>query len=332
LTLHGTIDIWYILHDGGILVMLAWLLQQDDIWKACQVRVFCVVDGVSHEEAEEIAASLKKLIAGQNFGEGISVEVIVLDGLQLEPYHVEIDIGLNKSQKQEHNVMYEGSMEKASGNGQRVKAGIHFNQDNGGGADRRVSKTALKNMDDLIVSKIAPKGALVGSDRRMSQLHASIDHRVKAQLNTGKNDKEVPKKVTMDTEADLLAGIHSSLMPGAPPSNNKKQSVSGSGRAPGEDGVTSPASQKKSSGRKDDAKARATRLKQSAASPYAMMNKCVFDRSKRAQLVLMNLPDVWDTSDRGTLQYLSYCESITQGLDRIVFVHSAGTEALDFHL
>ena len=46
----------------------------------------------------------------------------------------------------------------------------------------------------------------------------------------------------------------------------------------------------------------------------------------------MNLPDVWDTSETGAVQYLSYCESITQGLDRIVFVHSAGTEALDFHL
>ena len=24
---HGTIDIWYVMHDGGILVMIAWLLQ-----------------------------------------------------------------------------------------------------------------------------------------------------------------------------------------------------------------------------------------------------------------------------------------------------------------
>jgi hypothetical protein len=67
-------------------------------------------------------------------------------------------------------------------------------------------------------------------------------------------------------------------------------------------------------------------------TPYDTLNKEILKRSKRAQLVLINLPDVWSTTDEGVIQYCAYCETITSGLDRVVYVHSAGNETLDFHL
>lgn len=38
----GTIDIWWIVHDGGLMLLMMFLLRQHKIWKKCKVRLFTV--------------------------------------------------------------------------------------------------------------------------------------------------------------------------------------------------------------------------------------------------------------------------------------------------
>ena len=40
--LKGTIDIWWIVHDGGLLMLLPFLLKQHKTWKNCKLRIFTV--------------------------------------------------------------------------------------------------------------------------------------------------------------------------------------------------------------------------------------------------------------------------------------------------
>ena len=40
--LSGTIDVWWVVHDGGMLVLLAFLLKQHKVWRACRIRIFTV--------------------------------------------------------------------------------------------------------------------------------------------------------------------------------------------------------------------------------------------------------------------------------------------------
>ena len=40
--MRGTIDVWWVVHDGGMLLLLAFLLQKDRVWKHCRIRVFTV--------------------------------------------------------------------------------------------------------------------------------------------------------------------------------------------------------------------------------------------------------------------------------------------------
>jgi len=40
--LGGTIDIWWIVADGGILLLLPFLLQKDKVWQACSLRLFAL--------------------------------------------------------------------------------------------------------------------------------------------------------------------------------------------------------------------------------------------------------------------------------------------------
>nr|XP_020469031.1 solute carrier family 12 member 7-like isoform X2 [Monopterus albus] len=38
----GTIDVWWIVHDGGLLVLLPFLLSQHKVWRKCKMRIFTV--------------------------------------------------------------------------------------------------------------------------------------------------------------------------------------------------------------------------------------------------------------------------------------------------
>ncbi|XP_072297052.1 solute carrier family 12 member 7-like isoform X1 [Eucyclogobius newberryi] len=38
----GTIDVWWIVHDGGLLMLLPFLLRQHKVWRKCRMRIFTV--------------------------------------------------------------------------------------------------------------------------------------------------------------------------------------------------------------------------------------------------------------------------------------------------
>uniref|UniRef100_A0A8C9TIG4 Solute carrier family 12 member 7 n=1 Tax=Scleropages formosus TaxID=113540 RepID=A0A8C9TIG4_SCLFO len=40
--LEGTIDVWWIVHDGGLLMLLPFLLRQHKVWRKCKMRLFTV--------------------------------------------------------------------------------------------------------------------------------------------------------------------------------------------------------------------------------------------------------------------------------------------------
>jgi hypothetical protein len=39
----GTIDVYWVMHDGGVLSLISHLLQQHHIWRKCRMRIFAVV-------------------------------------------------------------------------------------------------------------------------------------------------------------------------------------------------------------------------------------------------------------------------------------------------
>ncbi|CAL8276828.1 unnamed protein product [Lota lota] len=40
--LKGTVDVWWIVHDGGLLMLLPFLLRQHKVWRKCMMRIFTV--------------------------------------------------------------------------------------------------------------------------------------------------------------------------------------------------------------------------------------------------------------------------------------------------
>lgn len=38
----GTIDVYWVMHDGGILTLLSHLLRKHSVWKDCKLRIFAI--------------------------------------------------------------------------------------------------------------------------------------------------------------------------------------------------------------------------------------------------------------------------------------------------
>ena len=40
--LEGHVDVWWIVHDGGMMILLVFLLLQHKVWRRCKLRIFTV--------------------------------------------------------------------------------------------------------------------------------------------------------------------------------------------------------------------------------------------------------------------------------------------------
>ncbi|XP_052817095.1 solute carrier family 12 member 7-like [Mya arenaria] len=71
--MRGTIDVWWIVHDGGLLLLLPYLLRQHRAWKNCKLRVFTVA------QIEENTIQLKKDLQKFMYQLRIEAEVEVVE-------------------------------------------------------------------------------------------------------------------------------------------------------------------------------------------------------------------------------------------------------------
>ncbi|XP_056009154.1 solute carrier family 12 member 6-like isoform X2 [Ostrea edulis] len=71
--LKGTIDVWWIVHDGGMLMLLPFLLKQHKTWRHCKLRVFTVA------QLEDNTIQMKKDLEMFMYQLRIEAEVYVLE-------------------------------------------------------------------------------------------------------------------------------------------------------------------------------------------------------------------------------------------------------------
>nr|XP_019935516.1 PREDICTED: solute carrier family 12 member 4 [Paralichthys olivaceus] len=59
----GSIDVWWIVHDGGMLMLLPFLLKQHKVWRKCMMRIFTVaqMDDNSIQMKKDLATFLYQL-------------------------------------------------------------------------------------------------------------------------------------------------------------------------------------------------------------------------------------------------------------------------------
>lgn len=71
--IEGTIDVWWVVHDGGLLMLLPFLLRQHKVWKNCKTRIFTVA------QMEDNSIQMKKDLATFLYHLRIDAEIEVVE-------------------------------------------------------------------------------------------------------------------------------------------------------------------------------------------------------------------------------------------------------------
>lgn len=69
----GTIDIWWIIHDGGLLFLVAFLLKRNKVWSRCRIRLFTVT------QTEDDSVAMKRDLEQYMYQLRIEAEVDVIE-------------------------------------------------------------------------------------------------------------------------------------------------------------------------------------------------------------------------------------------------------------
>uniref|UniRef100_A0A8C3YGI5 Solute carrier family 12 member 7 n=1 Tax=Catagonus wagneri TaxID=51154 RepID=A0A8C3YGI5_9CETA len=69
----GNIDVWWIVHDGGLLMLLPFLLRQHKVWRRCRMRIFTVA------QVDDNSIQMKKDLQTFLYHLRISAEVEVVE-------------------------------------------------------------------------------------------------------------------------------------------------------------------------------------------------------------------------------------------------------------
>ena len=279
----GTIDLWWFIHDGGLLILLTWLLSQHRVWRHCKVRLFIVMEDVTAEEAEAAVLKLQKTLRRKNIlPKGVQVEAVVLreDNL-IAPYTYDWTLRAEKaklkSQKSELPLILDDL----------------FNQDEEKAADLKRSESLWARLTN------EPEPEEPKSD----DLEAPLSPRSKAvivDVIEPLADYQTGLKRKAASDDELLTGVGERLR------LQRKVLEKQLSALPEEETNSSEG--------------------HATGSSFERLNKVLLSKSKDSSLVLMNLPDIWGTSEEDCQAFLAYCECLTAGLERVIFAKSAGTE------
>jgi len=287
---HGTIDIWWMIHDGGLLILLSWLLSQHRVWRSCHLRVFTVAENVSQSCAQGAAEVLTHTLRQRRLF-NVDVEVILLDHDIIEPYTFDWTLRV----EDRHRFLRE----------------LHPNL-------RQLEPIPLE-IDDLFCMESDPQprppSSIVASPRSQKRSHPDEEGRAEVKVS----DCRKINGASGDLRGHKL-GCRSHAH------GNDSAGVSSASACHQSSASVAPVG---------DSTGAASAPPMRSTSPFESielgqkLGQIVQSRSKRAQLVVMNLPDLWGTEDDEVRKYMRYCDALTQGLERVLFVHSTGREIFD---
>ena len=84
--LKGTMDIWWLYYDGGLMCLIAYLLKKHKIWKNCQARIFLVIPAEQSEIAGETLRTLRHWLKNHRVLTSVYTEIVEIPLVLLSGY------------------------------------------------------------------------------------------------------------------------------------------------------------------------------------------------------------------------------------------------------
>ncbi|XP_071868595.1 solute carrier family 12 member kcc isoform X2 [Bombus fervidus] len=301
----GNIDVWWIVHDGGLLMLLPFLLKQHRTWKNCKMRIFTVAQ--MEDNSIQMKKDLKKFLYDLRIE--AEVEIVEMMDSDISAYTYERTLMM----EQRNQMLRELRLNKKESLGV-VQTLVDFNE-------VQAIVDHHHNVDVKIATKVRfqepgsqnPNAVDEAQEKLVQETEASKEGEPGEVNETGEEAKEVNEE-----EAKLIGG--------SPKQENKDNTENTEKEAKeNEEKKTDSPESKKPAITPDEGNVR--RMHTSIK-----LNEVIVKKSKNAQLVILNLPGPpRDTSVERESNYMEFLEVLTEGLERVLMVRGGGREVITIY-
>uniref|UniRef100_A0A673Y0H4 Solute carrier family 12 member 5-like n=2 Tax=Salmo trutta TaxID=8032 RepID=A0A673Y0H4_SALTR len=306
----GHIDVWWIVHDGGMLMLLPFLLRQHKVWRKCRMRIFTVaqMDDNSIQMKKDLTTFLYHLRIDAE------VEVVEMHDSDISAYTYEKTLVM----EQRSQILKQINLTKT----ERERE-IQSITDSSRGSIRRKNPAAATTQ--MSVTEEQPGGSSKEEEKPEEEsVSVAVSPPAQVQLihdSTTPTSPVNPATLTQATEG------------GAQTPGSAQVQMTWTEKADGE--LAKPPGASTPEGIKDifNMKPEWENLNQSNVRRMhtaLRLNGVIVKKSSEAKLVLLNMPGP-PKNRAGDENYMEFLEVLTEGLNRVLLVRGGGREVITIY-
>ncbi|XP_076131739.1 solute carrier family 12 member 5-like isoform X2 [Alosa pseudoharengus] len=298
----GHIDVWWIVHDGGMLMLLPFLLRQHKVWRKCKMRIFTVaqMDDNSIQMKKDLMTFLYHLRLDAE------VEVVELQDSDIAAYTYEKTLVM----EQRSQILKEMHLTK----NERERE-IQSITDVSRGSIRRKHPTTLRTQQST-----GDESAAGGAEGKPEEESFRVSRARQVQLLQGKNATPTPTSPTSPTAPT----------PGCTtPGEEVQMTWTDDGDKGKNPAVAHPDNIKDMFNMKPEWETlNQTNVRRMHHAQK--LNEVIVKKSQEAKLVLLNMPGP-PKNRMGDENYMEFLEVLTEGLNRVLLVRGGGREVITIY-
>ncbi|XP_024890875.1 solute carrier family 12 member 4 isoform X5 [Temnothorax curvispinosus] len=318
----GNIDVWWIVHDGGLLMLLPFLLKQHRTWKNCKMRIFTVAQ--MEDNSIQMKKDLKKFLYDLRIE--AEVEIVEMTNTDISAYTYERTLIM----EQRNQMLRELQLNKKQSLGV-VQTLVDFNEVP---AEEKLPLVqAIVDHHHNVDAKVPTK---VRFQEPGNQSTNVTDDTKLMQETDQSNNKEpdTAEEVNEKDEAKENNAEETKLIGGSPKAENRENTEKEANEAK---------EAKEAEARENDAEENKSESpKRPTITPdegdvrrmhtSLKLNEVIRKMSSEAQLVILNLPGPpRDTKMERESNYMEFLEVLTEGLERVLMVRGSGREVITIY-
>ncbi|KAJ8401345.1 hypothetical protein AAFF_G00385760 [Aldrovandia affinis] len=289
----GHIDVWWIVHDGGMLMLLPFLLRQHKVWRKCRMRIFTVA------QMDDNSIQMKK-------------------DLTLFLYHLRIDAEVEVVEMHDSDISAY-TYEKTLVMEQRSQILKQIN------LTKNEREREIQSISDV------SRGSIRRKNQGAAGPQLSVTEEQPGASEEEKPEEEVQlihdKNATPTTPASPQAASEEAQTPGDKVHMTWSEKFDGDkGKPPG---PTTPEGIKDIFNMKPEWE-NLNQWNVRRMHTALRLNGVIVKKSQDAKLVLLNMPGP-PKNRRGDENYMEFLEVLTEGLNRVLLVRGGGREVITIY-
>ncbi|KAM6909133.1 solute carrier family 12 member 6 isoform 1-T1 [Xenentodon cancila] len=289
----GYIDVWWIVHDGGMLMLLPFLLRQHKVWRKCGMRIFTVA------QMEDNSIQMKKDLATFLYHLRIEaeVEVVEMHNSDISAYTYERTLMM----EQRSQMLRQMRLSKSDREKERVRW----------------------SFDDVYLS---PRYRSTGVN---TSNVIKGDRNRQAQLVKDRNSMLRLTSIGSDDDDDTDGGERDRAASGGSSEHHRRVQMTWTKEKTAQyrsthSGCSTP------EGFRDMLSIRPDHSNVRRMHTAVKLNEVIVNKSHDARVVLLNMPGP-PKNPEGDENYMEFLEVLTEGLERVLLVRGGGSEVITIY-